>query len=298
MKKKYLISGGSGFIGSNLAKKIVDLGNEVHIIIIPSCNIDLLKGYEENIIFHEYDGTYHSLDNAIKNSKPDVVFHLASVFISQHKPNDVENLISSNILFGTQLVEAMVQNEVYRLINTGTSWQHYHDAAYSPVNLYAATKQSMEDIIKYYYEADKLSALHLKLFDTYGPNDPRPKLMNLLKKAIISGEVLEMSGGDQLIDLVYIDDVVDAFYIASESIFNAKNTNLSYGISSNSPIKLKKIIEIISNVIGRRIPIKWGGKPYKTREVMVPWNTFPRLEGWTPKIGLEDGVKNCFQEII
>lgn len=143
MKKKYLISGGSGFIGSHLAKKLVDLGNEVHIIIIPSCNIDLLKGYEENIIFHEYDGTFHSLDNALVNSKPDVVFHLASVFISQHQPIDIDNLILSNILFGTHLVEAIVQNGVRKLINTGTSWQHYNNSEYDPVNLYAATKQAM-----------------------------------------------------------------------------------------------------------------------------------------------------------
>jgi len=242
MKKKYLISGGSGFIGSHLAKKLVDLGNEVHIIIIPSCNIDLLKGYEENIIFHEYDGTFHSLDNALVNSKPDVVFHLASVFISQHQPIDIDNLILSNILFGTHLVEAIVQNGVRKLINTGTSWQHYNNSEYDPVNLYAATKQAMEDIIKYYCEADKLYAVHLKLFDTYGPNDPRPKLLNLLKKAILTGEVLEMSGGEQLIDLVYIDDVVEAFYIASEFIFNTKYINCSYGISSNSPIKLKNLI--------------------------------------------------------
>jgi len=298
MNKKYLISGGSGFIGSHLAKRLIDLGNEVHIIIRPSSNIDLLKGYEDNIIFHEYDGTYYSLDNAIKNSKPEIVFHLASLFISQHNPADIEKLIFSNILFGTQLVEAMVQNGVRKLINTGTSWQHYNNSEYDPVNLYAATKQAMEDIIKYYCEADKLCAIHLKLFDTYGPNDPRPKLMNLLKRAIRSGEVLEMSGGEQLIDLVYVDDVVEAFYIASESLFNTKTINCSYGISSHSPIKLKYLIKTVEDVIGRKIPIKWGGKPYKTREVMIPWNTFSCLEGWKPKTELKEGLKNCFQEII
>ena len=184
MSKRYLITGGTGFIGSHIAKKLVDLGNEVYILVRDSSNLDLLKGYEKKISFQEYNGTYLSLEKALKTSKPDLVFHLASVFISRHKPDDIDGLISSNILFGTKLVEAMVQNGASALINASTSWQHFKNSDYSPVNLYAATKQGMEDIIKYYVEAENLSVVHLKLFDTYGPNDPRPKLMNLLKKSV------------------------------------------------------------------------------------------------------------------
>ena len=60
------------------------------------------------------------------------------------------------------------------LVNTGTSWQHYENKDYSPVNLYAATKQSFEAILQYYVEVASLKAITLKLFETYGLDDPRP----------------------------------------------------------------------------------------------------------------------------
>src|SRR4051812_1833664 len=81
----------------------------------------------------------------LKACKPDVVFHLASLFVSDHRVQDVQNLVESNLLFGTQLLEAMAQAGVKRIINTGTSWQCPH-----PFNLYAATKQAFESILGYY----------------------------------------------------------------------------------------------------------------------------------------------------
>ena len=69
--------------------------------------------------------------------------------------------MSSNITFGTQLVEAMVANGCYQFVNTGTSWQHYENDEYNPVNLYAATKQAFEDILRYYVETSALRVITL-----------------------------------------------------------------------------------------------------------------------------------------
>ncbi len=184
-------------------------------------------------------------------SKPVIVFHLASLFLVQHQSNEIESLIKSNILFGAQLVEAMVKKETYKLVNTGTSWQHYNNEDCGPVNLYSATKQAFEAILKFYAEATPLKAITLKLFDTYGPNDPRPKLFNLLKKVAEEQKPLAMSPGEQLIDIVYIDDVVDAFIIAAERLLNDKVEHYEdYAVSSGSPIKLRDLVKIYEEVIG------------------------------------------------
>jgi nucleoside-diphosphate-sugar epimerase len=142
----------------------------------------LLEPLLSSITVHEFDGASSTMDEIVKRSNPDVVFHLASLFLSQHRPENVEPLIQSNLLFSTQLVEAMVNNGCKLLVNTGTSWQHFEDAHYSPVNLYAATKQAFEVILDYYVEAKGLALISLALFDTYGPGDPRPKLFSLLRK--------------------------------------------------------------------------------------------------------------------
>jgi nucleoside-diphosphate-sugar epimerase len=218
MSKTALVTGATGFIGSHLARRLVKDGWAVHAVVRSSSKRDLIHDIEHAIHFHIYDGTIDSMQGILAESRPDTIFHLASLFLSQHQPRDITALIQSNITFGTHLVEAAVVNGCFQFINTGTSWQHYENEDYNPVNLYAATKQAFEDILKYYVEAHGVKVITLKLFDTYGPDDPRPKLMNLLKRAAETGETLEMSPGEQLIDLVHVDDVVEAFCTAQELI--------------------------------------------------------------------------------
>jgi nucleoside-diphosphate-sugar epimerase len=227
----------------------------------------------------------------IRDASPDVVFHLASHFLAQHRPEDVTPLIRSNVLFGAQLLEAMANHGAFRLVNAGTSWQHYESRDYSPVNLYAATKQAFEDILRYYAEGGSLRAVSLNLFDSYGPGDPRPKLFTLLRRVAEQGEVLEMSPGEQLIDLVYIDDIVDCFVRAADRLLAGQVTcHERYAVTSGSPVKLRELVELYARVIGKPLPIAWGGRPYRPREVMVPWHTGMTLPGWQPRVGLAEGL--------
>ena len=289
--KKAIITGASGFVGSHLAGSLVGRGWTVHVILRTDSNLSLIAGILDRITVHRHDGSMERLEEIVRKVTPDVVFHLASLFLAQHRQEDVEPLVQSNVLFGTQLLEAMVKCGVHRLVNTGTSWQHYENHDYSPVNLYAATKQAFEDILRYYVEATPLQAISLKLFDTYGPGDPRPKLFTLLRRVAEQGEQLEMSPGEQLVDLVYIDDIVDAFLLAAKRLLvDAIPCHEPYAVSSGAPVKLRELVEIYGRVIGRTLPIRWGGRPYRPREVMVPWDTGSPIPGWRPRIGLEEGI--------
>jgi len=132
----------------------------------------------------------------------------------------------------------------------------------------------------------------LKLFDTYGPDDPRPKLFALLKKVADRGEPLAMSPGDQLIDIVYIDDVVKAFVLSAEQLMqDSISGHESFAVSSGKPVRLRELVDIYSRVSGRTIPVVWGGRPYRPREVMLPWSCGNVLPGWSPEIGLEEGIR-------
>jgi nucleoside-diphosphate-sugar epimerase len=198
----------------------------------------------------------------------------------------------SNLEFGTQLLEALCQSKVKTFINTGTSWEHYQNETYNPVNLYAATKHAFEAIIQYYVNVHSFRVVTLKLFDTYGTNDTRPKLMRLLKKTLVGNTPLEMSEGEQLIDLVHIDDIVDAFLIAEKHLQNSRTAgHEQFAISSGNPISLRELVGAFSKISGKELPILFGKKPYRQREVMVPWNNGRKLPGWEPKISLEKGIQ-------
>jgi len=290
--KTALVTGATGFVGSHLVRRLIKKGWETHIIARSSSNLKLLEGVRDKVVVHQHDGTTNSMITIVKQSEPEVVFHLASLFLAQHTSDDIECLVQSNILFGAQLVEAMTLQGVTKLINTGTSWQHFQNEPYNPVCLYAATKQAFEDILKFYVEASGLKVITLKLFDTYGSDDPRPKLFALLRKVADEQTELAMSPGEQLIDLVYVDDVIEGYLLAAKRLISNKVSIMEeYAISSGNPISLKRLVTVYGETIGKPLPIKWGGRPYLPREVMVPCNKGKILHRWIVKVGLEEGIK-------
>jgi len=290
--KRALITGATGFVGSHLARRLVTDGWEAHILVRKTSTLDQIIDFSGKAAIHKHDGSMDNMMTIIKKARPDIVFHLASLFLAEHQPDDIDALIKSNILFGTQLVEAMVKNNAYHLINTGTSWQHYHNEAYNPVCLYAATKEAFETLLKFYTETTALKVINLKLYDTYGPNDRREKLLSLLQKISKNQEPLNMSPGEQFLDLVYIDDVVSAFILASERIKEGMSVNMEdFAVSSGKPIKLKKLVNIYQNITGKTLPIRWGGRLYRSREVMTPWSSGAALPGWQPLVNIETGIR-------
>lgn len=287
-----LITGATGFIGSRLARHLLASGWQVHCLVRADSSLAELHGMTGSVTLHPHDGSTEQMLAIVHNSGPDVVFHLASLFLSQHRPDDIERLIQSNLLFATQLLEAMQLAGCSRLVNTGTSWQHYHNSDYSPVNLYAATKQAFEAILHYYLETTPLRAITLKLFDTYGPGDQRPKLFSMLHKVAIEMQPHAMSPGEQLIDLVYVDDVIAAFMLAAERLLNSRvERHEQYPVSSGKPLPLRELVACYEKVLGKELPIEWGARPYRPREVMIPWNRGEALPGWQPKVSLEDGLQ-------
>ena len=286
-----LVTGGTGFVGANLVRRLVSDGWETHVIVRQGSDLSMLTDVEQAVRVHVHDGSTEQLIGIVKLASPQIVFHLASLFLAQHTPQDIEPLINSNLLFSTQLVEAMSVNDVRYLINTGTSWQHYENRDYSPVCLYAATKQAFEAVLTYYVDVSRLSAITLQLFDTYGPNDPRAKLFTLLRKTVRSGEPLLMSPGEQMIDLVYIDDVLGAYLLAAERLLqNRVGSHEIYAVTSGQPVKLRDLVETYGQVIGQPLAVEWGARPYRPREVMQPWINGVVVPGWEPKVKLAAGI--------
>lgn len=278
MKKRCLVTGATGFVGSNLCKKLIEQDWNVTIICRKSSKLDNLEEIKNRINIFEYDNDLKNMIKFLKENKFEIVFHLASLFIAEHESKDVDNLLNSNIVFGTHLLEGMKESENKLLINTGTSWQNYNSEEYNPVDLYAATKEAFEKILKYYVEAEEVRCITLKLFDTYGENDTRPKLINLLNKFADEGKELDMSLGEQKLDLVHIDVVTNTFIKAYELLKNNEEIkNEVYGVSSGKQISLREIVENFERETGKKLKINWGARPYRKREVMEPIRSLKKL---------------------
>jgi len=105
---------------------------------------------------------------------------------------------------------------------------------------------------------------------------------------------LDMSAGEQLIDMIYIDDVISA-YISMINLLE-KDDRFTYkgkyfAVSSGNPIKLKELACIFEEVTGKKLKINWGKKPYRDREIMIPWNKGEKIPNWEPIIDIREGIK-------
>lgn len=286
-RPRALVTGCTGFLGGHLAARLVAEGWDVHGVTRQSSG-----GAPGGVAEHVHDGSTDCMVRLVCEVRPLVVFHLASQFVAVHGSGDLESLITSNVLFGTQLLEGMEAAGCTRLVNAGTCWQHFKDAEYEPVNLYAATKQAMQDVIDYWVSARSLDVVTLEIFDTYGPGDTRNKVLPLLVRAALDGAHLDLSPGDQRLELVYVDDAVDAFVTAGARLAaGGASGHERYALQAAERLSLRRIAALVERVGGRPIDAAWGARPYRDREVMEPWRLGETLPGWTPRVPLEEGIR-------
>lgn len=281
-----LVTGATGFIGGRLAATLSRDGWEVSALVRREDAV-LPDGVRAVL----RPATAAGLRDALEAVRPEVVFHLATLFRGRHAVEDVESLIDANVLFGTQLAEALTACPPRAFVNVGTAWQRDDGGAYRPAALYAATKQAMEDILRYYAEAGAYPVADVKLFDTYGPGDERGKLLGLLDRASHSGERLRLSPGDQLIDLLHVDDVVAALRRAAE-VLDAPWR--SWSAHSGHPLAVRRLVEVFAAAVDREVAVEWGAIDYRAREMFEPWDAGPTVPGWSPAVSLDAGLADVF----
>ncbi|MFZ2889616.1 NAD-dependent epimerase/dehydratase family protein [Sulfuricurvum sp.] len=285
-----LITGATGFIGQNLVKSLLNKGYSITTIVRHNSDISSIDSRAE--VFR-YSGEITELIALFQNKQFDGVIHLASLFLASHRTEDISSLVFSNIQFGTELLEVCKLSETKWFINTGTFWQHYHTDNYNPVNLYAATKQAFEDIAKYYTETSNMVFTTIKLNDTFGPHDPRNKVFNLWYRLSQTDDTLEMSPGEQIIDICYIDDVIGAYETMIDNLMNTSERvkNKTFSVRSKERMSLINLSKIFEKAIGKPLNIQWGKRDYREREVMTPWENGENVPGWEAKYTLDEAIK-------
>lgn len=285
------MTGATGYIGSHILRHLLDEGWSVSIIAQPEFGYVNIEDVRDRITIFEYNCDINALIEFFKLKNADVVFHLAAAIITNYKPEQIPTLIQSNVQFGTEILEAMKLSKTKLFVGTGSYWQNYKSDTYSPVDLYAASKEAFEKVLQYYVDAHEVRAITLRLFDVYGEDDKRPKLLNLLKHIAGTERSIDISPGEQLLDMVHISDVSTAYLCAYEWLVNNPNINNEvYSICTGNLINLKEMIALFEQILGKTIHANIGGKPYNTREVMVPMEKYNNLPNWNAKVILNDGL--------
>lgn len=167
----------------------------------------------------------------------------------------------------------------------------YRGAGYCPVNLYAATKQAFSDLLAYYADTGLIRAAALMISDTYGPGDHRPKVLNVVARAARTGERVTFSTGENIYDVLYIDDVVSAFRQAGACLLEGQFRNDVFQIVPEAPLTLRETVEKLLEVGGLTLNAGWGERPPAEREMREALRVCPPPPGWRPQVSLEEGLR-------
>jgi len=256
LKKSILITGASGFVGSHVLDDCLKNNFNVHAIFRHSKkNASFTKKYKKQILPIFYNNIYE-IKNKLTNCKIDYVIHCATHYIKKHDHNDIENIIKSNVLFSTILLDAVVNIKIKKFINLGTVWQHFNDTKNLAFNLYAATKQSFECIFNYYKnQYTKIKFYNILLTDTFGTNDKRKKLIPILLKNFNKKNQDKINIPKNLsMNLVNINEVTKCLNILLKN--NSESNN--YVIKSKQDVKIFDLINFLNNNLEKKIKINWS----------------------------------------
>lgn len=324
--KMYLITGGAGFIGFFLSKKLLEQGcrvvgvdnlNGYYDVTLKESRLKQLEG-QENYTFIKGDiSDKETVKNIFEKYQPQVVVNLAAQAGVRYSLENPDSYIRSNIIGFYNILEACRHNPVQHLVYASSSSVYgantkvpfsTEDQVDSPVSLYAATKKSNELIAHTYSQLYGLPSTGLRFFTVYGPLG-RPDMAYFgFTQKIFRGEPIKVFNyGDCYRDFTYIDDAVEAVTrilcnppakkVDNDSILNGIQYAI-YNIGKNQPEQLMAYIaaleKALSKATGREIVAKKEFLPMQPGDVKATYSDSTPLEkdfGFKPKTRIEEGLQ-------
>lgn len=289
---KILVTGATGFVGKNLVKK---LKNYDFKIIVRR----LTEEYpiDQQIIYDINKLKDFKLDVELYN--PDIAIHLASHVSSSDNVDSIISIVNSNILFTSILFDALRTTDLLLFVNTGTFAEYYfNDGIENPSYFYAASKTATRSIIKYFKNMYDFKYINIIPYTIYGGDSRAKKVIDFIVDSTRVNTSIDMTGGEQILDFIHIEDVVD-FYIHC-----IKNTKLIkdesiYHLGTGKGTSIKEVANIIEKVTSKKTNINWGAIEYRPLDIMRSIAPVYKLEkelNWKPKISIEDGIIKMLQE--
>jgi UDP-glucose 4-epimerase len=305
--QRVLVTGGLGFIGSNLARRLVDLGAHVTVVdaLTPNFggNLANLAGYTDRIDLRVSDVVADGLLADVLPGQA-MVFNLAGhvshLDSMTHPLVDLEANLRAQIV----LLEACRQHCPQARLVFASTRQIYGRPQYlpvdeahplDPVDVNGINKMAAEAYHTLYAKVYGMQTVSLRLTNVFGPRlrikDARQTFLGIWLRKVVENDAIEVWGGDQRRDLTYVDDVVDAFLAAAQLTGHAGKV---FNLGGSAPITLLNLAETLLHVSGSgRIEIHAFPQERKMIDIgdyFADDSSFRALTGWCPQVPLEEGL--------
>src|SRR4030042_4163903 len=223
--KVVLVTGAAGFIGSHLTRQLLERGAEVHILLRKNTDQFRIQDFLEYLTIWYGDlKDFQGICSCIRGSKPQIIFHLASIRNVNRTPELIEPMIDINIKGTLNLLRGVIEEQIALecFVNTGSSEEYgdgpvpfVEDQRELPVSPYSASKVAATYFCQMFSKSMGLPVITLRPFLTYGPDQDTDMFIPSLIQHCLEGKDFPMTQGDQTREFNYINDIVEAYLLAA-----------------------------------------------------------------------------------
>lgn len=302
--KRVLVTGATGFVGANLARRLVVDGHDVHLLVRPGLGPGSaawrLDGLRAHSRLHHVDfaSDPDGLDRVVGEIRPEWVFHLAAhgAYSSQ---TDLHRMAQTNVIGTMNLVQSCLRVGFEAFVNTGSSSEYgFKDHAPSetewlePNSHYAVTKAAATLFCRYTAQSQRVHLPTLRLYSVYGPWEEPSRLMPQLIVRGLRGELPPLVDPRIARDYVYADDVTEAYLLAADTA--DQEPGAVYNVGTGIQTSLGELVGLVREVLPVTAEPAWGSMPARGWDTAA-WVADSRKIrdelGWTPRSTLEQGFR-------
>lgn len=298
---KIIVTGGAGFIGSQVADQFIEDGHEVIIID------DLSTGFRENLNpkakFYEVDiRDYKKVAEIIAKEKPEVIDHHAAQMDVRRSTREPIFDAECNILASVNLIDAAVKNKVRKIIYANTGGALYGEAPaedlplaeeypINPICQYGASKHAVEHYLYLYGHNYGIKYTTLRYPNVYGPRqNPHGEagVIAIFTAKMLKGERPTIFGdGSQTRDYTFVQDIVSANVLAL-----TKGDNQPFNIGTNAEISVQQIFDTLKEILDfKGEPIYSEPRLGEIQRFSIDAEKATKILGWEAKYGFEEGIR-------
>ncbi len=298
--QRVLITGGTGFLGQRLTRRLVQLGALVTVTLCDQDGPAQIAALPREADRRDGDvRNYNQMRRLVEVVAPDVVFHLAAVGVND--PFITEETALRVNVYGTlntlRAVRKVGDHRVRRIVVAGTSYEYGKNRELDPGNVYAASKVAAWAFCRMYYRAHGTPVVVARPFNVYGPGQTPRALIPSAIQAALSGHDFPTTPGEQRRDFIYIDDVIDGFLdVAAAAGIEGKTLDLGTGRAT----AVRNVVERIFALCCSDSRPNFGALPYRPGvvwELVADADQTMCLTGWQAKIGLDEGLKTTIKAL-
>ncbi|HOB15758.1 MAG TPA: NAD-dependent epimerase/dehydratase family protein [Defluviitoga sp.] len=302
-KYKILVTGGAGFIGSNLVDRLVEEGHSVVVVDdLSTGKINLLSPLA--LFYHQDIRDYKVLEIIFETHHFDYVFHLAAQISVPESVDNPKKDAEINIMGTLNILSLSSKYGVKKIIFSSSGGAIYgenapipttEDFCPNPISPYAISKLACEHYIKFFSKEFSLNYTILRYSNVYGPKQT-PKgeagVVAIFTENMLKNQEVEIYGnGEQIRDFIHVYDVVEANIL---SINNADNEILN--ISCNEATSINELFKIMKEETNyKKSPIYQPKRPGDLEVSVLSNEKAKRILNWQPSFNLKEGVKNTIE---